>query len=119
MLFRSNGLLEVMDEAIRSTKKSQKEVLNILLMDIKTAAENGRPFTKTGLSGCYQRREELSPEIRGLGKKALDDFVQELLEAKEIQKNIYKGSTFPKWLDVPNGPFSQGIGQFEEGFECS
>jgi len=114
-----NGLLEVMDEAIRQTKKSQKEVLNILLQDIKSAAENGRPFTKTGLAGCYHRREELSPEIRGLGKKALDDFVQDLLEAKEIQKNISKGSTVPKWLDVPNGPFSQGVGQFAEGFDWS
>lgn len=114
-----NGLLEVMDETLRAIKQTRRDSLDILVSNIAVAAENGRPFTKTGLSGLYNRREELSPEIRSHGKKALDEMAQELLDKKKIAKCIAKGSSTPKWLDVPGGPFSEGRGEFAEGFDFS
>ena len=112
-----NGLLEVVDEALRAMEPSKKEVLNLMVIEIAKAAQNGRPFTKAGSAGLWERREELSPELRGLGRDKTRAYIQDLLDDGEIGKHIAKGSTVPKWLDVKNGPFACGCGEFCMGFK--
>jgi hypothetical protein len=114
-----NGLLEVMDDTLRAVDNTHQQALEILISDIKMAAENGRPFQQTGRGGLYARREELSPEIRGYGKAKLYSMSQELLEGKKIGKAKAKGSNTPIWLDVEGGPFQMGCGVFEDGFICN
>lgn len=54
-------------------------------------------------------------ELRGLSKHLLDQYAQRLLEAKRLVLCIAKGSTSKKWLDVPDGDFALGLGQFATG----
>ena len=41
--------------------------------------------------------------------------VQELLNESALVKGMASGSKEDKWLDVPNGPFAKGVGEFVLG----
>ncbi len=111
-----NGLLMVMDEVLRSTKISTAEIFDALINDVRRAAVVGRPFAIHGDNGFFERKDELSYELKEITKHRFPELCKELLEAKKIEKCAVAGSKALKWLDVPGGPFSQGIGEFEVGF---
>jgi hypothetical protein len=81
---------------------------------ITTMAEAGRPLTKTGANGLYVRRAELGEALCGMARNRLDDLVQELEQTGRIVTALADGTTV-KWLDIPDGPFASGKGQFAAG----
>jgi hypothetical protein len=114
---QQNGLLMVVDEILRTTKLTNEDLKEIIVEDIRRMALAGRPFAFSGQAGLYERREELSPELRGVGRNRIHILTNELLDNQRIGKSIAPGSKTPKWLDVPGGPFQIGSGKFEPGFE--
>ena len=113
---QDNGLLVVMDDVLRNMKTTKQELLETLVDDIRRAAINGRPFTVYGMAGLYERKEELSLELRDRGRDWLENKAKELLDNGKSVKCVASGSKNPKWLDVPGGPFAIGVGKFEPGF---
>jgi hypothetical protein len=112
-----NGLLMVMDEVLSRIQITREEIIEALIDDIRRAAEFGRPFTVAGRSnGLFERKEELSSEVKDIGKHALRKLAEELVAAEKIFKCRYREEKNPQWLDVKNGPFYQGEGRFEPGF---
>lgn len=114
-----NGLLVDISPIIYDAKTSDDEAKNQLIDDIKRAAEAGRPFTKTGQSGVYSRREELRESLRKVSKNRLDRLLNELLTDKLIFKckDNSKSSKEVKWLDIKGGPFWDGTGEFSIGYQ--
>lgn len=112
-----NGLLISVNEILRNVKTPEAELRNQLIEDIKKAAEKGRPFTATSDQSPYNRKEELSIELRHLGRQKLAKLTNDLLDSARIFKTKAPGSSVSKWLDVLNGPFQMGCGKFEAGFE--
>ena len=115
-LRQNNGLLMVVDDALRNTKTTKAELYEAMVDDVRRGALGGRPFTSTGAPGFFERREELSFEIQDQSKHQLDTMSKDLLDSGKIVKCIAAGSKIPKWLDVPDGPFTTGAGKFEPGF---
>lgn len=112
-----NGLLVVMDDVLANLRATGRETLDVIVDVVRRAAEAGRPFTKKGAMGLYERREELPPDLKAIGRNRLEELAQQLLDGKEIVKCAAKGSKNVKWLDVIGGPFTiQGGGTFEQGF---
>ncbi|MCE5335577.1 MAG: AAA family ATPase, partial [Desulfobacteraceae bacterium] len=112
-----NGLLISVNEILRNVKTPESELRNQLFEDIKKAAEKGRPFTATSDQSPYNRKEELSIELRHLGRQKLAKLTNDLLDSARIFKTKAPGSSVSKWLDVLNGPFQMGCGKFEAGFD--
>jgi hypothetical protein len=109
------GLLVDETSGLISTASNQASALDALVEAVKGAAECGRPFTKSGLNGLYEQRDRLPETIRSLAKHKLAHLAQEGLDRRFIVQAMAKGSTSVKWLDVPTGPFAQGVGEFEPG----
>lgn len=110
------GLLEVRNEQLRSVARERTPaLLDSLAAACAEAAQRGQPFTKTGANGLFTRRQELPAELRSLARHPLETYAQRLLEAKRLVLCIAKGSTSKKWLDVPDGDFALGLGQFATG----
>lgn len=110
------GLLEVRNEQLRSVARERTPaLLDSLAAACAEAAQRGQPFTKTGANGLFMRRQELPVELRSLARHPLETYAQRLLEAKRLVLCIAKGSTSKKWLDVPDGDFALGMGQFATG----
>lgn len=110
------GLLEVRNEQLKSAAREKVPALmDSLLACVAEAASKGQPFTKTGGNGLFARRQELPPELCEIGRNKLEGFAQNLLEKGSLVLCIAKGSTAKKWLDVPEGDFALGIGEFAMG----
>jgi hypothetical protein len=110
-----SGLLRDMSAEADSSKASTAEMEKQLIEVVGKAATDGRPFTKTGANGLYQRRAELSEELAAVGKHRLEEMAQALEQAGRIVAALASGSTTVKWLDVPDGPFARGEGAFAPG----
>ena len=112
-----NGLLVVIDDALRAVKTTHDDRLEALVDVVARGARAGRPFTLSGKGTCpYDRTDELPEELKDIGKNKLKAMVDELIEAEKIKKCVAQGSKVPMWLDVPDGPFWEGCGKFEQGF---
>lgn len=113
-----SGLLEVRDDSIRQVMGNQDEYLMELLeQNIAEAAEAGFPFLQTGSSesSLYGRREKLSLPLQDCGRDKLKRLSQRLIEDGRIDKCRAKGSKHAQWLDVIDGSFYRGVGEFREG----
>jgi hypothetical protein len=95
------------------------ENLDLLLSELEDAighaANDGKPYTKTGRSGVYERRDELPRPLRKIGRNRLQNMVQELLNADRARQCSVGKSGSVKWLDLPDGPFDRGEGEFAPG----
>jgi hypothetical protein len=111
---QSNGLLRDMSAEAASSRAGTAKLEEQLVEAIGKAAGAGRPFTKTGINGLYQRRAELGEELAAVGKHRLEEMAQALEQAGKIVAALASG-TAVKWLDVPDGPFAQGKGTFTAG----
>ena len=81
----------------------------------KAAAETKLPFNKTGKAGLYEQRHRLPDILQGVGRDRMQALCQELIEQGKIVQCKATGSNAPQWLDVPDGPFARGEGQFAPG----
>ena len=75
----------------------------------------GRPYTKTGGNGVYERRHELPEAFHTIGKHRLAEWVGALLDREELVMAMAEGSKLVKWLDVPYGPVARGEAVFITG----
>lgn len=82
---------------------------------IARAAVEGRPYTKTGGNGVYERRHELPEVFHAICKHRLAEWVGALLDREERVMAMAEGSKRVKWLDVPDGPVARGEAVFITG----
>ncbi|MGN7612733.1 AAA family ATPase [Magnetococcales bacterium HHB-1] len=111
------GLLEDITEDLQRAKLSTDDLNELLIKTIGRAAKNGRPFTHTGGSGVFKQRNRLPKAFHTVSRHRLEKMVQELMNQRpaKIVKGMASGSHEPKWLDIPDGPFAQGDGEFIHG----
>lgn len=86
-----------------------------LKIAIARAALEGRPYTKTGGNGVYERRHELPEAFQTIGKHRLAEWVGALLDREELVMAMAEGSKLVKWLDVADGPVARGEAVFITG----
>lgn len=113
------GLLIDETASLRDSAMDREDKLLDLVEAIKGAAERGRPFTKGGLSGLYAQRERLPAGLRTMARHPLERFAQEALDRGLVVQAMAEGSKVVKWLDVPDGQFARGDGQFVVGGEVA
>ncbi|MDX9859303.1 MAG: AAA family ATPase [Rhodospirillales bacterium] len=111
------GLLVDVTARLRERRRPEQDLMDALVVAVARAAENGHPYTHTGGMGVYEQRHRLPPAFHDLGRRKLRTMVQALLNERVLVKGMASGSKEDKWLDVPNGPFSRGVGQFVHGAE--
>ena len=111
------GLLEDRTAQLRAAGSTDWDLLNTLMDAIARAARLGHPFTHTGQGGLYSQRERLPVVFHEIGKKRLERMGRELMTTSppRIVKGKASGSHTNKWLDIPDGPFALGEGEFEHG----
>jgi hypothetical protein len=114
LLRDANGSLRDVTHALRVRAGNRDTHLAALVDMITAAAEAGRPYTKTGVNGLYQRRAELGEELSTFGRDRLESMVDDLLQSGRIVAALANG-TAVKWLDVVGGPFARGVGEFAPG----
>lgn len=109
-----SGLLIDCSALLRGSAPAQYDLKSLLRDVVADAARDGKPYTKTGQSGLYERRATMPVELR-ISRRALTGLAEELLESGMIVSCLGPKATTVKWLDVPNGPFALGQGTFKEG----
>ena len=95
------------------------DLLDTLMNAIARSAKLGHPFTHTGQGGLYYQRERLPAMFHDMSKNRLETLGRELLTTRppRLVKVKAAGSNTNKWLDVPDGPFARGEGDFVRGAE--
>lgn len=116
---KDTGLLVDITQKLKEAKIPASELEDMLVRAIARSALNGHPFTHTGEAGLYDQHARLPPCFHNMGKHKLEAIAKKLLIARppRIVKGKNKNSNVDKWLDVPDGPFAKGIGEFQLGAE--
>ncbi|MHA6862064.1 AAA family ATPase [Ralstonia pseudosolanacearum] len=109
------GLLTDRSKDVARVGKADMDLLPALRSAIARAAIEGKPYTKTGGNGVYERRHELPQAFHTIGKHRLADWVGTLLDRQELVMAMAEGSKLVKWLDVPEGPVARGEAVFVAG----
>lgn len=109
------GVLRDSSSDLASKQTAEVDLLSMLLDAVSIAAHEGKPYTKTGLNGVYERRFELPNPICDFSKHKLVALVETLEKEDRLVKGMAPGSTSVKWLDVPDGPVSMGTVKFVPG----
>jgi hypothetical protein len=110
-----DGLLIDRSDELCALRPAWDELQDALVETCAKAAEAGKPFTKTGRPGLYERRAALPECLRSMAKHKLESLCQELIEAQRLVQCKASGSNAPQWLDVPGGRFAIGGAEFVEG----
>ena len=109
------GLLVDVTERLDERRTAAAELSEALIASVAQAANNGHPFTHYGGTGVYMQRHRLPPTFHDIGRNRFQHMVQELLNDAALVKGAAGRSREPKWLDVPDGPFAKGVGEFALG----
>ena len=110
-----NGLLVDVTEQLYESRLGKAELSEALVAAIAKAAKNGHPYTHTGGNGVYRQRHRLAAVFHDVSRNRLQNMIQDLLNDNVLVKGKASGSKEDKWLDVPNGPFANGVGEFVLG----
>ncbi len=111
----ARGLLVDRSQDLAWACVARVEPLHDLKEAIAWAAATGKPYTRTGGNGVYERRHELPEVFHGVGKHRLSAWVDGLLEQGQLVLAMAEGSKLVKWLDVPEGPVARGRAEFVSG----
>ena len=109
------GLLVDVTERLNERRTGAAELSEALVASIAKAAESGHPFTHYGGAGVYRQRHRSPLAFHDVGRDPLQNMIQTLLNEGVLVKGMAAGAKEDKWLDVPNGPFAKGIGEFALG----
>ena len=111
------GLLVDVTEQLKECRLPVSDLSDMLVAAVIQAAEDGQPFTHTGNSGVFKQRNRLPVVFHDMGRNKIEKLVQDLLNARPavLVKGMSEGSKELKWLDVPDGPFARGVGDFTHG----
>jgi hypothetical protein len=108
------GALRDVTAALATRRTNRADLRDALVKAIAAGAKAGRPFTKTGVNGIYERRAELGEVFADVAKHVFASMADELLQNGRLVAALAQG-TSTKWLDVPEGPFARGEGEFAPG----
>lgn len=111
----ARGLLADRSQDLARAGVARVEPLHELKVAIAWAAATGKPYTRTGGNGVYERRHELPEVFHSVGKHRLSAWVDGLLEQGQLVLAMAEGSKLVKWLDVPEGPVARGEAEFVSG----
>jgi len=116
---KKTGLLVDITQKLKDFKMPSDEMEELLIKSIARSAISGHPFTHTGGAGLYKQHNRLPACFHNLGRNRLEAMAMKLMNARPplIVKGKASGSKEDKWLDVPDGPFAKGVGEFEHGAE--
>lgn len=114
LLRDANGSLRDVTHALGVRRAPPAELIAELATAVANAATNGHPFTKTGVNGLFERRAELGGLFAYVAKHQLVRLCEEMLQAGQLVRALASG-TSTKWLDVPDGVFARGEGEFAAG----
>lgn len=110
-----NGLLVDMTETLKTTHLSKAALEALMVERVADAAEKGKPFTQTGEQGVFKQKARLGDDLKEMTKRELEALVQKLLNEGRIVKCAHGTEKVQKWLDVPDGPFANNVGEFTGG----
>lgn len=82
--------LRLSDALIRA-RQTDVDLLPDLKAAIARAAAEGKPYTKTGGNGVYERRHELPEAFHAIGKHRLAEWVGTLLDREELVMAMVDG----------------------------
>jgi hypothetical protein len=111
----ARGLLVDRSREIARAGSKEEDLLPVLTVAIARAASEGKPYTRSGGNGVYERRHELPQAFHAIGKHRLAEWVRLLLNRRDVVLSMAAGSTLVKWLDVPDGPVARGDAHFITG----
>nr|CRH06060.1 Putative TOPRIM domain protein [Candidatus Magnetococcus massalia] len=111
----NSGLLADRTMDLERLGSKQPELMDLLITAIGKAASGGQPYTKTGGNGLYDRRSELPDKLSSIGRDKLVHMTDLLLQLGKIVLCVAGDSKLKKYLDVPDGEFAVGVGQFQVG----
>ena len=114
LLREPSGTLRDVTDTLANRDGNREMRLASLIEAIAAAAAAGRPFTKTGQNGLYTRRAELGEDLNATSRARVEEMAQELEQAGRIVTALAIG-TATKWLDIPDGQFGRGEGEFAAG----
>lgn len=109
----SDGILE--DRSLDLLAITGDSIHDDLIEAIKVAAKNGQPFTRTGDNGLFRRRHEMPTHLHHVPRSKFETIADELLQTERVVTCSLKGAKIKKYLDVPEGPFAQGEGEWKIG----
>ncbi|GLR78901.1 AAA family ATPase (plasmid) [Azospirillum oryzae] len=110
------GLLVDITHQLRGGRQSEELLMELMVDKIRHYAEAGHPFQHTGKDqGVYPNRKLLGQVLSKSSRDILEGIVRKLLASDRIRKCAARGSSVPKWLDVPGGPFARGVGRVKAG----
>ncbi len=116
---RGRSLRWRMGQCANPVRRRARQIDVDLVPDLKAAiaraAAEGKPYTKTGGNGVYERRHELPEAFHAIGKHRLAEWVGTLLDREELVMAMVDGTKLVKWLDVPDGPVASGEAAFVTG----
>jgi hypothetical protein len=110
------GLLCDRSDELIQLKSPGINLLPLLQDAIANAAADGKPYTKSGINGVYERRFEMDASLQLIGKHRLVGMVDELLASGKVVQAMADNSKSVKWLDVPTGDLALGNPNFTAGF---
>lgn len=111
----ARGLLVDRSREVARAGNKEEDLLPVLTAAVARAAIEGKPYTRTGGNGVYERRHELPQAFHTVGKHRLTEWVGTLLSRQEVVLSMAEGSKLVKWLDVPDGPVARGDAHFVTG----
>ena len=110
------GTLYDITHTLKSRGGSRDEHLAHLVSAITGAAEDGRPYTKMGGAASTSAGQNSASELAAMSGARLEEMAEELLQAGKVVASMASGSgKTVKWLDIPDGPFARGEGEFAPG----
>jgi hypothetical protein len=109
------GLLVDRSDYLTDSAAVQSCYLLSLTEAVSGAAQQGRPFTKTGKNGLFEQRNRLPQDLRGLSKHKLLNLADQALGQRLVVQAMAQGSRSVHWLDIPGGRFARGVGEFVHG----
>lgn len=112
----TRGLLCDRSDDLFRLKAPAFDLLQLLRDAIANAAAEGKPYTKSGINGVYERRFEMDGPLQDVGKHRLVGMVDDLLASGKVVQAMADNSKSVKWLDVPTGDLALGNPNFTAGF---
>lgn len=110
-----SGLLIDRSADLAQLLSSDNNLIQKLKRAIADAADEGKPYTKTGQNGVFERRHEFPKALQSISKHKLIGWVEHLLAEGELVTAMAEGSKVVKWLDIPTGSVANGEANFTVG----
>lgn len=100
------GLLQDRTQRIIEVTPPRDELADLLVDEIKRAAEENDPFVKHGKNSPFERAGEMRPEFHNIKRERFDEMVDALIKEERIVRCNPRRRAGA--LDLQGGPFATG-----------